>query len=332
MPAATLGDMHVCPMVTPGTPPIPHVGGPITLGSTGVFIGGKPAARMGDMAVCVGPPSTIILGCMTVLIGEAGGGGGGGGGGGAGSGGGGGSAATGAATSASIAGQSPQSTELTDNFLDIAFYDKANLPIGGLQYKLTDPDNKVQTGFLAGQIKRSGVPKGDYTVELRGIVNAQWSTKQADVGTAVTLKVDTLGVDDGNDAKLEIYVRDGNYADHLLATIEAKVSGDQVQTQWTLQVDEKLLSICDSKGEKGKYSQPFFFFKVSIGELAEQSGILYLNDWTEIVLQDDDGKIISNKNCRIALPNGEIRESASDSNGKMKIEGIPPGNLHISFE
>ena len=29
MPAARVGDMHVCPMVTPGVPPIPHVGGPI---------------------------------------------------------------------------------------------------------------------------------------------------------------------------------------------------------------------------------------------------------------------------------------------------------------
>ena len=33
MPAARLGDMHTCPMVTPGTPPVPHVGGPIMLGS-----------------------------------------------------------------------------------------------------------------------------------------------------------------------------------------------------------------------------------------------------------------------------------------------------------
>ena len=31
-PAARIGDMHVCPMVTPGTPPIPHVGGPISMG------------------------------------------------------------------------------------------------------------------------------------------------------------------------------------------------------------------------------------------------------------------------------------------------------------
>lgn len=66
MPAARLGDMHVCPMVTVL---VPHVGGPITLGSATVLIGGMPAARMGDMATCVGPPDTIILGCMTVLIG-----------------------------------------------------------------------------------------------------------------------------------------------------------------------------------------------------------------------------------------------------------------------
>ena len=68
-PAARLGDMHTCPMVTPGVPPVPHVGGPITLGSATVLIGGQPAARMGDMATCVGPPDTIAAGCPTVLIG-----------------------------------------------------------------------------------------------------------------------------------------------------------------------------------------------------------------------------------------------------------------------
>jgi uncharacterized Zn-binding protein involved in type VI secretion len=68
-PAARMGDMHVCPMVTPGVPPVPHVGGPITLGSATVLIGGQPAARMGDMATCTGPPDTIAAGCPTVLIG-----------------------------------------------------------------------------------------------------------------------------------------------------------------------------------------------------------------------------------------------------------------------
>lgn len=104
-PAARIGDMHICPMVTPGLPPVPHVGGPVTgPGVPTVLIGGMPASVMGDMCVCVGPPDTIIMGstgvfiggkpavrmgdptvhggmvsvgCPTVLIGETGGGGGG---------------------------------------------------------------------------------------------------------------------------------------------------------------------------------------------------------------------------------------------------------------
>ena len=68
-PAARLTDMHQCPMVTPGLPPIPHVGGPI-LGPCAptVLIGGLPAAKVGDMALCVGPPDSIIKGSATVLI------------------------------------------------------------------------------------------------------------------------------------------------------------------------------------------------------------------------------------------------------------------------
>lgn len=66
-PAARITDMHTCPMVNPG--PVPHVGGPILPpGSPSVLIGGMPAARVGDMAVCTGPPDTIIQGSGTVLI------------------------------------------------------------------------------------------------------------------------------------------------------------------------------------------------------------------------------------------------------------------------
>jgi uncharacterized Zn-binding protein involved in type VI secretion len=70
-PAARLTDMHVCPMVTPGLPPIPHVGGPVVgPGVPTVLIGSLPAAVLGDSAVCVGPPDTIIQGSTTVLIGS----------------------------------------------------------------------------------------------------------------------------------------------------------------------------------------------------------------------------------------------------------------------
>jgi uncharacterized Zn-binding protein involved in type VI secretion len=70
-PAARAGDMHVCPMVTPGVPPIPHVGGPVLPpGCPTVLIAAMPAARVGDMCVCVGPPDVVAMGSFTTLVGS----------------------------------------------------------------------------------------------------------------------------------------------------------------------------------------------------------------------------------------------------------------------
>jgi uncharacterized Zn-binding protein involved in type VI secretion len=64
-PAARIGDMHVCPKVTSK---VPHIGGPIALGAFTVLIGGSPAARAGDMAICIGPPDSVKAGSGSVLI------------------------------------------------------------------------------------------------------------------------------------------------------------------------------------------------------------------------------------------------------------------------
>lgn len=73
LPASRIGDMHECPMVTPGVPPIPHVGGPFILGSPTVLVGEMPQSRVTDQLICVGPPDEAILGEFTVLVGMAGG-------------------------------------------------------------------------------------------------------------------------------------------------------------------------------------------------------------------------------------------------------------------
>jgi uncharacterized Zn-binding protein involved in type VI secretion len=66
-PAARATDMHVCPMVTVL---VPHVGGPILPPcEPTVLIGFLPAARITDMLTCVGPPDIIVMGSPTVLIG-----------------------------------------------------------------------------------------------------------------------------------------------------------------------------------------------------------------------------------------------------------------------
>ena len=66
-PAARLGDMHVCPLLTVL---VPHVGGPIALGCFTVLTGKMPQAQATNMCVCVGPPDMIAMGSATVLVGK----------------------------------------------------------------------------------------------------------------------------------------------------------------------------------------------------------------------------------------------------------------------
>lgn len=65
-PAARVGDMHTCPM---SDGPKPHVGGPVTQGVPTVLIDGMPAAVVGSICTCVGPPDAVAKGSMTVFIG-----------------------------------------------------------------------------------------------------------------------------------------------------------------------------------------------------------------------------------------------------------------------
>jgi uncharacterized Zn-binding protein involved in type VI secretion len=66
-PAARLGDLHTCPLTTP----VPHGGGPILPPCCPtVLIGHMTAARVTDLALCVGAVATIAKGSATVLIGR----------------------------------------------------------------------------------------------------------------------------------------------------------------------------------------------------------------------------------------------------------------------
>ena len=70
-PAARFGDMHTCPIATPGRLPCHTWEGrfcrPV---APRCSLADMPAARATDMATCVGPPDSIAMGSPTVLIGN----------------------------------------------------------------------------------------------------------------------------------------------------------------------------------------------------------------------------------------------------------------------
>jgi uncharacterized Zn-binding protein involved in type VI secretion len=318
-PAARMNDMHVCPMLNPGTPPPPHVGQQIILGCPTVLICGQMAARMGDMAMCSGPPDSIVGGCPTVLIGEGGGGGGGGG-------------PAGAAASASYAGGGTGNQVGDSHYLDVKFVDKAGKPIKGIKYQLKDPNGEVSSDLLAGQISKSGVPQGSHEISLSAIASAKWSVADAKVGDKVKLLVETCGIDSGTPATLGIFIRDGNFGDRPLAKIDTKINNDKIEEEWVFQVDDEYLKTQRQKLETGGYSSPLFYFIVTSNDISGRSKLLKICDWIEIKGFDDDGNALGGAKYRVLCADGRVIEGKLDSSGYAKVDKIPPGQVKVLID
>lgn len=325
MPAARVGDMHVCPMMTPGTPPIPHVGGPIMPpGSPTVFIGGQPAARMGDMATCVGPPDSIIKGSATVMIGM--GGSGSGSGGGAGSSG---AAAAKASAQNAVAG-SPESSTKEKNWLEYKLVDKAGNPVSGVDYKLTDTDKKESFSKVKtdGRITRDALKEGNAELILKKLFNAKWSKDLVKPGDKIELNVESEGLDDGEKVTFSIWKKDIKKADSQLKTVEVEIKGNKAKTEWEVPASEELTGDTNSES----FSSPQYYFTVLCNpDLTSRSGILYIEDTIEIELKDEEGKALGNEEFVLYLPDGKIISDKLDSSGYKKIEKVPAGKYSIKF-
>ena len=181
-PAARVNDNHICPMQTPAVVPIPHVGGPIMgPGVATVLIEGLPASVVGDVCICVGPPSAVqqgstgvliagraaarvgdptmhggaILppGAPTVIIGEIGGNSS--------------KPVVGVAAAGARDGASSLD-EAKSTWIEIVMLDKGGFGVASTKFKLETPDGKIIYGVTNGNgIGRvEGVQPGDHKISF----------------------------------------------------------------------------------------------------------------------------------------------------------------------
>jgi hypothetical protein len=282
-----------------------------------------PAATIGDMTVCVGPPGTIIVGCPTVLIGTGGGGSGGAGGGAV-------KAARDGAHSAlvgeQVEGEGP-------HWKDIQFVDKAGNPVTQVPYELTGVDGQKEKYVLTkdGKIKRGNLPKGgQYTVQLFTVYNAKWSKNEARVGDVVKLSADVEGYKDGTEALFVIWESDVDGKDDSIAQITSQVKGGKVEAEWKYEYHEDTDETSEEDKLKG-YSSPEYYFIVKVGDSKARSDILEYKDWIEIELKDQDDKPVANEEYMLYLKNGEARKGRLDANGYSREKDVPPGHYSVEF-
>ncbi|NBC86649.1 MAG: hypothetical protein GVY25_10710 [Bacteroidetes bacterium] len=323
MPAARLGDMHVCPMATPALPPVPHVGGPVTLGSAGVMIGGMPAARMGDMCVCTGPPDSIVMGCPTVLIGEVGAGAASGG-----AGGGGGGAAGARASAAAATIDTGVSTTKEEHWIEFEFVDSAGIPVAGVPYTFVDPDGVEQEGMLRtdGTIRVDGVSEGEGEVVLKSVHAAQWDTDRASADDKLTLTADVIGFEDGTPAQVQIFERDLSGGDTVVADIQTTVENEAVEVKWRYEYPTHVPDDDELRSEDEQddvYSAPDYYFEVIVGPCTARSPVLPVVDTIEIEVATEEGDPVTNQPYVLITGTGERRTGTLDQRGKAKETDVP---------
>jgi hypothetical protein len=170
-----------------------------------VYIGGLPAARLGDQATCAGPPDVIVTGESTVLIGESGGGGGGGGAGGGaggeaaapGQGGGGAAQAAGAGAGAAAAPE----------------------PAAGAEPAETPPED---------QPDEPTEPAPEPTEDPQ-VYNARWQNTEVKCGDTTQMLANTANIEAGTQADFTIQkISD----DSTVATVNENTAATSVRAQW----------------------------------------------------------------------------------------------------
>ncbi len=338
-PAAKQGDqvigvdIHIIQIPSPAGPiptPLPHPFNGIIDGnlSTSVKIMGMPAATVDSTASNMPPhipqggpfqkppdnKATIKMGSFNVNIDNGGGGGGGGSGGGG-----------------SVQSQAAASSG-EGHFLDLTFVDKGGKTITGVAYSIKAPNNEETNGVLTGPIKRSGLKEGSYEISLKAITKAEWSTKSAHVGDKIKLLVDTVGVEDGEKAVLQIFIKDSNCADRLHRSLDCQINGGKAEAEWELSIDDDFVEKQDAKVKSSGYSTPSFYFTVTVANLKTNSGLLILKDYVELELKDENDKPVGNVKYTVYLPNGGVKEGYLDKNGYAKIENLPPGKVEYKYD
>ena len=349
-PAATLGDLHVCPLCSPG----PHVGGPVMVGAPTVLVGGRPAARVGDPCACAAPaPDVIVSGCPTVLIGGASG-----------------AASPGAAAAAASAagaalrpgtpGTGAEARPLSP-WVGVAYADPSGRPVVGWDYRAEGGadmrDGVVGTG---GQVWCDGLAGGGAVeVGLVGAYGCRWERGEARVGEAVGMSARCAGVEDGELAHFEVWRETATAGGAVERGKVWEVMGEV--RSGAVEAARPFLQAWDSSGHdpeaSGSPSEPVpappppvglgarggagasqntgwdqavYVAEVTVGGLHRaRSGPLRLRDWVEIEVLDAEGAPERDARCTVRLPDGSVHEGVTDRQGLLRVEDVGPGDYTI---
>jgi len=300
----------------------------VFMGSTTVYINGKPAARMSDTAKNCNDPQDMPVGKVVVPFSTVYTGGPMGMGGGA-------KVEVEAEAEAEVSGvgvaelskevveKKEEEEKKEKHWIEFIFKDPQGNPISGKKYRLILPDGSKEEGTLGsdGRIRKDGIDPGSCSVLFEGLQDARWSKSQISTTESVELLVDTLFCKEGTEVVFDIYREFKETNKDKVATLRARSKAGVAKAEWKYKYD---------KQDEGKI--PRFIFKAKLGDDRAISNVLEIGDEIEVELKDKAGNPLPWRRYVLITSDGKEKEGNSDEKGKIIEKMIPIGKCKFRMK
>jgi hypothetical protein len=163
------------------------------------------------------------------------------------------------------------------------------------------------------------------------ITNAKWDKPEASRGDILKLTADVKGVPDGTEALIEIWEHDADGAHDFVTKFPVLVKNKKVEAEWEFEYYEDTDDIPTAEESERGYRAPEYFFRVKVGEVSAESGLVEFKDWIEIELQNLNGNPIEGEDYELYLPDGQKRKGKLNQQGLIKEDNLPSGPYRIEF-
>ena len=196
------------------------------------------------------------------------------------------------------------------------------------------PDNLKDEWTATVKLSKLGLEKKSDSLTLlppAKISNVKWDKNEATRGDKLKLTADMKGTYDGAEATIEIYEHDDDGAHDLVASFPVLVKSQKIKTEWEFQYADDTDKIPTNEEADNGYKNPEYFFRVIIGGVSEDSGLLKFKDSIEINVANEYGKTLSGLKYTLTLPNGEKKEGKVSDEGIIAEKDLPPGRCKIEF-
>lgn len=216
-------------------------------------------------------------------------------------------------------------------------FDTIKTKIAGdhLLTKVKVPDKAKDELYAEVKLSKHGLSKRSncmYVYLPPKIKNLKWDKQEAKRGDILKISADVTDTYEGAECKVLIYEHDSDGAHDLIATLKTNVKNQKIEIDWEFQYQEETKNIPSDKETERGYKNPEYFFRVDVGGVFADSGLLKFKDWIKLEFLNTRQEPRSGIEVKIKFPDGTSEKKTTDDDGIIILENVPPGKFTIESE